>query len=467
MKILATASSPQAVLAFVLLASLAAPALSQPYAVSWHTVDGGGHNAILGGIYALKGTVGQPDASGPLVGVPFSVSGGFWVGSIGGLPALSISDVVISEGNAGVTNAVFTVTLSEQSAQTVSVSVVTSDLSANAGADYTATGPTILTFNPTVTSQVFSVPILGDLAAESDETLLVTLSSPVNAAILDDTGTVTITNDDAAPPSRVFVAAEGADLNVCSNQLTPCRNLTAAISQVAQDGEVIVLSPGEYDASSSSILIGKGVKITSPSGTVAFIRRSVVVNALGGRVVLRGLTLKGNGTGTGVTLVSASSLSVEETTFDSWSNGLDLGSGGTSFVSISNAVLTNNGVGLRVGGGSKVVAMDGVRLEGNGTGLLVLGGAVAVRESAFVGHTGAAVSASGGTVEIHRSELLANGAGVTTSGTGTARIGRSLVFGNATGLSSIGGGTLQSRGTNVIRGNGTNASGTIGTIPEQ
>lgn len=452
-------------IACVLVALGVAPAQSQPFAVGWHTIDGGG-GASAGGGFGLKGTIGQHDASGPLSAGIYAVSGGFWVGSVGGLPALSISDVVVAEGNAGVTNAVFTVTLSQPSSQTITVSASTSDLSATAGLDYTATGPSVVTFNPGVTSQTFSAPILGEVVAESDETFLVTLSGPVNAAILDGSGIGTITNDDAPPPARVFVATGGADGNDCSLQATPCRNLNAAIAQVAADGEVIVLSPGEYDGSAASILIGKSLKITSPSGTVAFIRRPIVVHAPGGRVVLRGLSLKGNGAGNGVTLVNAAGLSIEETTLDSWTNGLDLGTGGPSAVSVSASVFAGNTVGLKLGGGSKTVSLEGLRFEGNGTGLDVAGGVVAVRESAFVGHATDAISVSGGTVEVHRSELFGNGGGLKTSGSGTARIGRSHVFGNTVGLSSAAGGTLQSRGTNVIRRNGTDTTGSIGTIPE-
>ena len=453
------------VIACVLVALGVVPAQAQPFAVAWHTVDGGG-GASAGGGFALKGTIGQHDASGPLSAGIYAVSGGFWVGSIGGLPVLSISDVVVAEGNAGTTNAVFTVTFSQPSAQTITVSASTSDLSAAAGPDYTATGPSVLTFNPGVTSQTFSVPILGDVTAESDETFLVTLSGPANAAILDASGIGTITNDDAPPPARVFVATGGADGNDCSLQATPCRNLNAAIAQVAADGEVIVLSPGEYDQSAASIVIGKGLKITSPSGTVAFIRRPIVVHAPGGRVVLRGLTLKGNGAGSGVTLVSAAGLSIEESTLDSWTNGVDLGTGGPATVSVSASVFTANSIGLKVGGGSKMVALEGLRFEGNGTGLDVAGGLVGVRESAFLGHATGAISVSAGSVDVHRAELFGNVVGLQTSGSGTARIGRSHIFGNTIGLSSGAGGTLQSRGTNVVRRNGTDTTGPIGTIPE-
>ncbi len=111
-------------------------------------------------------------------------------------PSLSINDVTVTEGNSGTVSASFTVSLSAASGQTVMVEVIASDLTAVAGADYTPTGPVTLTFAPGVAVQTFTVPVLGDTAAEATETFQVTLSNPANATILDGVGVGTITNDD-------------------------------------------------------------------------------------------------------------------------------------------------------------------------------------------------------------------------------------------------------------------------------
>src|SRR5215831_1915448 len=63
------------------------------------------------------------------------------------IPTLSINDVSVTEGNSGTTNAVFTVTLSAVSSQSVTVHFATADNTATAGSDYVATSGT-LTFNP-------------------------------------------------------------------------------------------------------------------------------------------------------------------------------------------------------------------------------------------------------------------------------------------------------------------------------
>jgi alpha-tubulin suppressor-like RCC1 family protein len=269
-----------------------------------------------------------------------------------------------------------------------------------------------------------------------------------------------------APPSRVFVSSSGSDANVCSDQLAPCRSISEGIAQVLADGEVIILKPGEYET--TPLIITKGVKVTSPSGTVAFVRQPITINAPGGRVVLRGLTLKGNGTGVGITLVAASSLSVEETTFDRWGTGLRLVAGSGSFVSVTNSVFAVNIVGVQLAsGGTNGVSIEGTRFEGNGTGLSISGGSFFVRESSFIGNSTAGASIGGGSADIQRSEFTLNGIGVNALSGAVARLSRSVVFGNTIGLFAAGGSTLASAGTNVVRGNGTDTSGTITVVPEQ
>ncbi len=46
--------------------------------VMQRSVIAGGSGSSTGGAFALSGTVGQPDAGGPLTGGAFSLTGGFW-----------------------------------------------------------------------------------------------------------------------------------------------------------------------------------------------------------------------------------------------------------------------------------------------------------------------------------------------------------------------------------------------------
>ncbi len=68
--------------------------LAQTYALNWATIDGGGGTST-GGVYSVSGTIGQPDASGPMTNGVYSVTGGFWplptVIQTVGAPLLSIA----------------------------------------------------------------------------------------------------------------------------------------------------------------------------------------------------------------------------------------------------------------------------------------------------------------------------------------------------------------------------------------
>lgn len=117
------------------------------------------------------------------------------------IPSLSISSVTIAE-TAGGTNAVFTVTLSPASGQTVTVNYATADNTALAGQDYTTTSGA-LTFAPGETIKEITVPILDDTKFEPEESFFVNLSDAVGASITQAKGTATVTDSD---PKEVTVS---------------------------------------------------------------------------------------------------------------------------------------------------------------------------------------------------------------------------------------------------------------------
>jgi len=66
---------------------------AQSFSVDWFTIDGGGGTST-GGVYAVSGAIGQPDAGGPMSGGTYSLIGGFWALPIAvpatGAPTLTI-----------------------------------------------------------------------------------------------------------------------------------------------------------------------------------------------------------------------------------------------------------------------------------------------------------------------------------------------------------------------------------------
>nr|WP_286999304.1 autotransporter domain-containing protein [Comamonas sp. UBA7840] len=132
------------------------------------------------------------------------------------IPSLSISDVTQNEGNSGGAAFNFTVTLTSASASAsaVTVNYATSNGSATAPSDYTATSGA-LTFAPGQITQTVTVQVNGDTTVEPDETFFVNLSSPFNATLGKSQGVATIVNDDNAlsvsAPNKTVSVAAGAE----------------------------------------------------------------------------------------------------------------------------------------------------------------------------------------------------------------------------------------------------------------
>ncbi len=65
------------ILSMGLLAVCGAALAGEPFAIDWHTIDGGGKISSTGGGFELSATIGQADA-GVLTGGGFQLTGGFW-----------------------------------------------------------------------------------------------------------------------------------------------------------------------------------------------------------------------------------------------------------------------------------------------------------------------------------------------------------------------------------------------------
>lgn len=121
-------------------------------------------------------------------------------------PAISISDVTMTEGDNGTKTFDFTVSISNAITEEVTVNYATANGTATAsnpaaaGDDYVATSGTV-TFSPgpnSRVSKVVSITVNGDMTFEPDETFFVNLSgNSANSTIGDPQGIGTITNDDA------------------------------------------------------------------------------------------------------------------------------------------------------------------------------------------------------------------------------------------------------------------------------
>ena len=67
---------------------------AQSYSIDWYKVAGGGGTST-GGVFAVSGTIGQPDAGAPLSGGQYSLTGGFW-SLISVVPTPGLPDLIIT-----------------------------------------------------------------------------------------------------------------------------------------------------------------------------------------------------------------------------------------------------------------------------------------------------------------------------------------------------------------------------------
>lgn len=173
------------------------------------------------------------------------------------IPSLSINNVSIIEGNTGLSYLTFTVLLSAASEQDVMFNYATANDSATAPSDYTAVAGQ-LTIPAGMISKTISVPIVGDLSPEMNETFFLNLSNAINASIADGQGLGTITDNDVVPSLSIgdVSVAEGSSGQTIA---------TFQVSLSNPSGKVVTVN---YNTASSTALTTADYTYTS--GTLNF-----------------------------------------------------------------------------------------------------------------------------------------------------------------------------------------------------
>jgi hypothetical protein len=204
------------------------------------------------------------------------------------LPSFSINSVSVGEG-AG--TATLTVTKSGTASGNLDVNFASANGSALAGSDYTATSGT-LTFLAADTSKTIQVNTIDDAVVESAETFTVVLSgNSAGSTISQGTGTVTITDNDVAPPSFAIGNDSASEGNTLVFTVTKSGSGAASVSYATANGTAV--SGSDYNSASGTLDFlaadtSKTISVTTVEDTTAESVESMVVNlsnATGGATI--------------------------------------------------------------------------------------------------------------------------------------------------------------------------------------
>jgi CSLREA domain-containing protein len=217
---------------------------------------------------------GQPDIAGPasvnfqyqpqlLSGTDTNVEttpgrGTFGFQGVANVPIINVQDQTFTGVDSLGVSQGFTVTLTGDTNQIVTVHYQTADDTAVAGQDYTAANGT-LTFNPGETLKVIPITILGDSVQEPTEQFSIDLDTPVNAGILDGHAIGTIPNDDAGPTFSVNDVSHsegnsGTTAYTFTVTKTGATALSCNVSFATQDGSAV--STSDYNGISGNVIFG-------------------------------------------------------------------------------------------------------------------------------------------------------------------------------------------------------------------
>lgn len=287
----------------------------------------------------------------------------------------------------------------------------------------------------------------------------------------------------SAQSDRNFVSVNGVDSATCGPVTDPCHTFNVAIPKTNSGGEVIALDSGVYDT--FNIVVSVAMTLTAAPGVHAEISnpnsgdRITINTPTTDTVVLRNLYISkqsGGGASTGIKVTSVGALHIENCVINGFTNGIFFSLKNFAKAFISDTVIRNN-IGDGIVFASTEASVNHCRFEHNGiagstiaNGMNVLEESrVTVRDSVAADNTGDGFVVNSGNLILDNSEASNNVNGITASSSGTsatrAFVSNCVVTNNGNiGLRQLGSGVLNSFGNNIVRRNGTNTSGTIGSV---
>jgi len=266
-------------------------------------------------------------------------------------------------------------------------------------------------------------------------------------------------------------AAFGSDANTATNcaAAAPCRFFTAAMSVTNPNGEVIVLDSGGYGA----VTITQSVALIAPTGVYAGISvfpgaDGVTIATAGVNVVLRGLSINGQGGNNGINMTAGNSLTVENCVISNLGqSGILVNTAAT--VRVTDSIVRDNGArGINLLNGVKATITRAVVSGNANPGIYLFGNTpststVDIADSTVDGNGyGIAANSTVSTailkLSVRDSRIVSNlniglfvgsGAGAAVSLTAS----NNMVSNNSTGLAAFNAGAKIISSGNTVTGN--------------
>lgn len=286
----------------------------------------------------------------------------------------------------------------------------------------------------------------------------------------------------ASSPARAqnyghtFIAATGNDANSCIDSNNPCRTFSRAYNQVAPRGMITCLTPGDWVSST----ISKSLKVDCEGTFASF----SVQTGSGDVVILHGVKLDSNSSGSGISFSGSGTLILDRISFADPHGpqvpiGINFAPTGPSKLIIVDSVIVAAGAGTTGGGvivkptgsGSAIVSFEHVNVGGNVFGVAFDGSQSTAGINATIADSMISGNSQDGIVAtttpghapigvmVKNTKSANNAYGIRSIGPNvTIRVDGSTITGNGTGIAALSGGSLLTLHTNVIRANGNDGA---------
>jgi hypothetical protein len=261
---------------------------------------------------------------------------------------------------------------------------------------------------------------------------------------------------------HTWVSGTGNDANTGARN-SPYADFATAVANTAAGGIVSVVDPGDY----GPVTILQSITIDGGNmGSIGFTGgEGIYIDpASGGTVVLRGLTVDGEGVGTDAIFFSGvGNLTIDNCKLEGFTQiGVGVGSTGIENVVVKNTTIVGGTLGVRTFQSSGLVPYDSVSLDhvtiqgATSAGVFSRNGSMEISNSVITQNNGAGTvgvqADTSANISVESSMITLNTTAVCVYSSAKIRLENVDIFDNGTGVAACGG-QIKTNGSNRDSGN--------------